>query len=97
MNQMSLFIDPPGLAESYDGHSVHSWPRGQTTSIHPAQPGVAPVSKPHRRRSCPALSTFPAPVVLSLGNEWLNPAAFLGRPEALHTCQALTERELKGI
>lgn len=97
MNQTSLFIDPPGLAESCDGHSVHSWPLGQTTSIQPVQPGVAPVSKPHRRRSCPALSTFPALVVLSLGNEWLSWAAFLGQPEALHICQALLERELKGI
>lgn len=36
-------------------------------------------------------------MVLSLGNEWLIPAAFLGQPEALHICQTLLERELEGI
>lgn len=97
MNQMSLFIDPLGWLRVVMVILSIPFPLGQTTSIQPASQGYLLFPNLTRDGSYPALSALPAPVVLSLGNEWLRRLHSLDSLLALHICQGLLGRELKGI
>lgn len=97
MNKMSLFIDPPGWPRA--GKVILPIPLPQARPHQFRLPSQGYLLFPNliRDRSYPALAVCSScPVVLSLGSEWLRQLHSLDSLTAMHTCQALLGRDLRG-